>query len=327
MNKFSNQIVESDSSLEIRAAWLAYVGGYTQEQIAERLGVSRVKVHRLIAAATEHGVVKFSVEGAPAACIALEDGLSKAFGLERCVVVPNLDPPSSSEAEITALGAAASKFIARELESGRYRNVGVGHGRTLAAVVGKLPRLTLPETRFFSLLGSLTRRSAANPFDVISQLAQRTESECFFLPVPFMADSPEDAEVLRLQRGVSEALEMARACELCVVGIGDLEASTHLLKSGSVTEEELNALHRLGAVGELAGRFIDADGRLVDGPMNRRAVGVHLEDLRGRKVLAVAGGLRKSKAIRAALRTGVITSLIVDEETAAEVLHPKAADR
>ena len=113
---------------------------------------------------------------------------------------------------------------------------------------------------------------------------------------------------------------MVRGCGLCVVGIGELGAQPHLLRNQSITASELARLQADGAVGEIAGRFVRADGRLVDGEMNLRAVGCDLDDLRGREVLAVAGGLAKADAIRAVLRTGVVTALITDEATAAEVL-------
>jgi DNA-binding transcriptional regulator LsrR (DeoR family) len=315
--------MDSEQSLSIRAAWLAYVGGCTQEQIAERLGISRIKAQRLIAAATQNGLVKFFVEGVPAECMALEDGLMKAFGLKRCVVVPTVDADEGLDdaaGEIPALAVAGARWLARALESGEIRHIGIGHGRTLAAMVERLPAGKRPDLHFISLLGSLTRRSSANPFDVIAKLAERTGGECYFLPVPFIADSRADAEVLRAQRGVQHVLGMVRECQLCVVGIGDLGANTHLVRSQSVTHAEWQALVDGGAVGEIAGSFVNAAGQLVPCEMNERALGVSLDDLRGRDVLAVAGGKYKADAISAVLRTGVVTALIVDEATAQTVL-------
>ncbi|NDY92919.1 sugar-binding transcriptional regulator [Ideonella livida] len=322
--------MDSEHSLSIRAAWLAYVGGYTQEQIAERLGVSRIKAQRLVAAAMQNGLVKFWVEGVPAECMALEDELMKTFGLKRAVVVPNTrdeDDGDEPGSEMAALAVAGARYLVRELEAGQLRAVGVGHGRTLAALVDRLPKLSLPDMRFVSLLGSLTRSSAANPFDVIARLAERTGGECFFLPVPFIADSQADAEVLRAQRGVQQVFGLIRDCQLCVVGVGDLGPNAHLQRTHSVTAAERQALIDAGAVGEVAGRFVTAEGRMVDSEMNGRAVGASLEDLRGREVLAVAGGTYKAGAIRAVLRSGVLTALIVDEATARQVLRPEVSAR
>ncbi|MCW8164903.1 sugar-binding transcriptional regulator [Verminephrobacter aporrectodeae subsp. tuberculatae] len=318
--------VDAEQSLAIRAAWLAYVGGHTQEEIAERLGITRVKVQRLVASAMKNGLVKFFVEGVPAECLALEDELMQRFGLDRCVVVPDVDdgtqPPEST---IASLASAAARYLHRLLGSGTLQRVGIGQGRTLAAMVERLPSLQLPGARFVSLLGSLTRRSSANPFDVIAKLAERTGGECYFMPVPFIADSVADAEVLRAQRGVQDVFRLARECQLCVVGIADLTPATHLLRSQSLTPAELKSIRAAGAVGELAGRFIAADGSLIAHEMNARAVGVGLDELRGRPVLAVAGGKYKAESIRAVLRTGVLTALIVDEATAKAVLRTRGS--
>ena len=319
--------MDTEKSNSIRAAWLAYVGGYTQEQIAERLGISRVKVQRLIASATQCGLVKFFVEGVPAECIALENELIARFALKRCVVVPNIDDPEADDADgqggsIAALGVAAARYLSRQLDSTEVRCIGIGHGRTLAAMVERLPITNRPGVRFVSLLGSLTRRSAANPYDVIAKLAERTGGECYFLPVPFIADSGQAADVLRAQRGVQHVMSMFQDCELCVVGIGDLGPQTQLVGRRSVTDAELRTLIKVGAVGEIAGRFVAADGSAVQSEMNERAVGVSLDDLRGRDVLAVAGGKYKAEAIRAVLKSGVVTALIVDEATAHAVLEP-----
>lgn len=320
--------MDPELSLSIRAAWLAYVGGHTQEQIAERLGVSRVKVQRLIASAMQSGLIKFFVEGVPAECMALEDKLVEAFGLKRCVVVPTTqaDLDDATDA-IPALAVAAARQLTRVLDAGEVRTIGVGHGRTLAAMVERMPAANRRDTRFISLLGSLTRRSAANPFDLIAKLAERTGGECYFMPVPFLADSRADAQVLRAQRGVQHVLELVRECQLCVVGVGDLGPDTHLLRTQSVTAKELAALRKAGAVGELAGCFVASNGEPVKCEMNERAVGASLDDLRGRDVLAVAGGTYKAEAICAVLNTGLITELIVDEATAQLCLRHQAGQR
>ena len=320
--------MDPELSLSIRAAWLAYVGGHTQEQIAERLGVSRVKVQRLIASAMQSGLIKFFVEGVPAECMALEDKLVEAFGLKRCVVVPTTqaDLDDATDA-IPALAVAAARQLTRVLDAGEVRTIGVGHGRTLAAMVERMPAANRKDTRFISLLGSLTRRSAANPFDLIAKLAERTGGECYFMPVPFLADSRADAQVLRAQRGVQHVLELVRECQLCVVGVGDLGPDTHLLRTQSVTAKELAGLRKGGAVGGLAGCFVASNGEPVKCEMNERAVGASLDDLRGRDVLAVAGGTYKAEAICAVLNTGLITELIVDEATAQLCLRHQAGQR
>lgn len=307
--------------LATKAAWLSYVGGLTQEEIAARLRVSRVKVTRLIAAAQRAGLVHVFVEGPAAECVELEDRLRGAFGLASCTVAPRAD---DGPLPLRTLGAAGAHFLHRVLEQGGAGSdgngggvvVGVGHGRTLAAVAERLPRQPRPGARFVSLLGSLTRRAAANPFDVIHKLAEITGGEGYFMPAPFFADSLESKRVLMAQKSLRDVMALADEARLVMVGIGEIGPHAHLVESGMVTEAELREAERAGAAGEVLGQFLDAEGRPVDAEVNQRAVAVPLDGLRGRDVIAVAGGRGKAPAIAAVLRTGIVSGLITDEGTA-----------
>ena len=303
-------------SLATRAAWLSYVGNHTQEEIAGRLGVSRVKVNRLIGQAVRAGLVHVFVEGSAAECLALEEQIAGRWGLEFCTVAPAVD---EGALPLATLAGAGGHWLHRVLETGRVSLIGVGHGRTLAAVVANLPRQSRPEVRFVSLLGSLTRHSAANPFDVIHRLTEITGAESYFMPAPFFADSGEDKAVLLAQRSLESVFALARRAELVVVGLGEVGPHSHLLTSGMITAEEYAEVAAAGAVGEMLGRFLDARGRPVAAAINDRALALPLEDLPGRQVVAIAGGRDKVRAIAAVLESGLLTGLITDETTAREL--------
>jgi DNA-binding transcriptional regulator LsrR (DeoR family) len=128
-----------------------------------------------------------------------------------------------------------------------------------------------------SLLGSLTRHAAANPFDVIHSLTEITGAESYFVPAPFFADSLEDKHVLLAQKSLKDVFALARAAALHVVGIGEVGPRAHLLSTGMITNEEFRELERAGAVGEVLGRFVDAAGRPVKAGINERAVAIRLE--------------------------------------------------
>lgn len=305
--------IDIEASLAARAAWLSYVGGLTQEEIADRLSVSRIKANRLIALAQRRGIVRVFVEGAPAECVALEDRLATLYRLEFCTVVPEI---GDSVLPLQALGMAGARFLYDTIERGEARLIGVGHGRTLASVVEHLPRLTRDGLQFVSLLGSLTRHAAANPFDVIYRLVERTRAESYFMPVPFFVDSVEAKTVLMAQQSVRDVFDLARRAELSMVGIGQIASGAHLIEAGMITAGELEEARAAGAVGEVLGQFLDAAGEAVAAEVNARAIGLKIDDLRGRKVVAVAGGHGKARAIDAVLNSRVITGLITDEATA-----------
>lgn len=314
----SNDRFDIEMGLASRAAWLSYVGGYTQEDIAGRLNVSRVKVNRLIALAHRQGLIRVFVEGTAAECVALEDRIARAYGLGFCLVAPDF---GEVDLPLSALAAAGAHYLLGVLEQPRIGIVGIGHGRTLAAVVDRLPRLPRADLTFVSLLGSLTRSAAANPFDVIHRLAGKVGGESYFLPVPFFADSVEDKAVLAAQRSVSRVFELAREADLVVVGIGELSAQAHLLETGMITKAEFDALGRAGAVGEVLGHFFDQSGRSVEADVNRRALGLEPADLAGKEVVAIAGGRGKARAIAAVLQRGLLTGLVTDEATARRLVE------
>ncbi len=304
---------EIDESLAIRAAWLHYAGGLTQAEVAERIGVSPVKAHRLVNWAAQNGAVKVSVVGEIADCVRLEVEIAGRFGLKGCEVVPDLGEVGLP---LRALGAAGAAFLQREIAQRPGGVIGVGHGRTLAAAVEQMPPFDPQGTRFVSLLGGLARNYAANPHDVMHRLAGRSGAEAYVLPLPFFANSSADREVLLAQPGVREVFDMGARADLMLIGIGTTEPDAQLVASRMIRAEEIAEVTRGGAVGEMLGHFLDAQGRPVATGLSERTVAPPLAVLRDRRVVALAGGPDKVAAIAAVLRGGWLDGLITDEATA-----------
>jgi len=309
---------EDSDSLSVRAAWLHYAGGLTQADVAKRLGITSVKAHRLITRANQLGAVKVIIDGDIADCVALESELSHRFGLEYCEVVPDL---AEGPLPLRALGVAGARFLQREIESGHNKVIGVGHGRTLAAVATQMPRTEVKGVRFVSLLGGLTRKYAANPHDVIHRLAEKTGAEAFFMPVPFFANTVQDREVLLAQRGVSEVIDLAESADLKFVGIGTAEPEASLVSTGMIEPEEIREVKSLGGVGEMLGHFFDAEGQRVETGLTARTISAGLGGPEDSRIVAVAGGIEKTWAIRSVLMSGCLSGLITDECTAHALAH------
>ena len=311
----SSRDIEHSSA--IRAAWLHYVGGLRQAEVAKRLGVPSVKAHRLIQRAVSEGAVKVSIEGEIVECIELEQRLCEHYDLSTCEVAPDLEEDGLP---LRTLGAAGADWLRRWIENGEEQTIGISHGRTLSAAVQAMPRLSVPDQRFVSLLGGLTRNFAANPHDVMHLLAEKTGAQAYVMPVPFFANSVEDREVLLAQRGVSEVLQIAEAAPLKLVGIGSADYSAQLVVAGLIEADEIAAISKEGGVGEMLGHFFDRDGNELDTPLTNRTIAVSLTDGREDRIIAIAGGPEKIDAIRAVLNSGRISGLITDERTAKALL-------
>ena len=292
---------------------------YSTSEVGECLSVAHrivVMARGKISAEFGPGVTKEKIMAASGE-VDLEYQLSNAYGLNFCHVVADLE----DETPLNALGAAGAAFLGREIGQGTKRLVGVGYGRTLKALVDVLPEQANSNLQLVSLMGSLTRRSSANPHEVIDRLAHRTGAQAFVMPVPFMANTAADRSVLLEQQAVAEAFALAGECDLMLVGIGATDGGASLVSGGMIEPADMDAIRRLGAVGEVLGHFFDIGGRAVETELSRRIVTLPVDRLRNRRIVAVAGGAAKVEAIRAVLASGLLNGLLTDESTARAIVE------
>jgi DNA-binding transcriptional regulator LsrR (DeoR family) len=312
--------LDEEAALAARAAWLHFAGGKTQGEVAELLGVQSTKAHRLIARARNEGLIRVFVEGPIAGCIEFEEQLKSRFGLQHCEVVPNID---DGPLPLRTLGTAGARYLCNLVESRRYDLIGIGHGRTLAAAADLMASVGAGQTRFVSLLGGLTRRFAASPFDVIHRLAERTGAEAYVMPVPFFANTAKDRAVLEAQYGVSDVIAMARKAEIYIAGIGEVDRASFIASAGMVDDEDVDAVVKTGAVAEILGQFFAASGSHLPNSLSDRALAPRIADLKSHRIVALAGGSAKTEAIRAILTSGLLFGLITDEATARRLVTAK----
>ncbi|RMH45985.1 MAG: sugar-binding transcriptional regulator [Alphaproteobacteria bacterium] len=304
-----------EAELMARAAWLHFVGGLTQGEVARRLMVPVTRAHRYIARAQAEGLVRVTVDVQSAECLELETEIARRHGLAGCRVAMEL--PEPGPLPLRALGAAGADYLRRLARARPHRVIGIGHGRTIAAAVNALGRVDMTGMRVVSMLGGLTRSFAANPYDVIHSLARRGAADAYMLPAPMFADSADDKQVMLAQRGIAQIMALIAQATLAILGIGCIEPG----ESGPGVEalaspEAARALLARGARAEILGQFIDADGRVMDAESDARVMAPPLESLRGKTLVAIAGGPGKVAAIAAALRSGLLRELITDEATA-----------
>ncbi|MBZ5759378.1 MULTISPECIES: sugar-binding transcriptional regulator [Rhizobium] len=313
---------DNEDSLAVRAAWLHYAAGLTQSEVANRLGITSVKAHRLIARANQNGAVKVTIEGDIAECVTLERRLESDYGLTYAEVVPDLHEQGLP---LKALGMAGAGFLQREIENFHGGVIGIGHGRTLAAAVKEMARLDAGRVRFVSLLGGVTRNYAANPHDVMHRLTEKTGAAAYVMPIPLFANTVEDREVLLSQRGVREIFELAAGADPMIVGIGTVEPDAQLVASHMIEAAEIAEVRELGGVGEVLGHFFDKTGKAVETSLSARTLSPGLDAMKGRRIVAIAGGKNKVGAIAAVMKSGLLSGLITDERTAQALLRDDLA--
>lgn len=300
----------------VRAAWLYYVEGLTQEQIARAMNVSRAKVIRLLAAARESGIVRIRIDGAGSEQIALERRLMGELRLKEAVVAPSPVDPAATAAVV---GEAAGAYMADRIRDGM--SIGVGWGQTLSMSLKAIGTQAHDRLSVVSLLGGMTHSRAINPSAVARRMADAFGADCYQLTAPVFVTDERTRSALWAEPGLHELLERARAVELALVSVGDLAADATLFREGLLPASELASLRAAGAVGDVLCQFVDREGRVVDHPVSRRVIAVGLDDLRRvPTIIIAAGGERKVAAIRAALKATGAGVLITDEAAARALL-------
>ncbi|WP_129140620.1 sugar-binding transcriptional regulator [Modicisalibacter coralii] len=306
-----------------RAAWLSYVGGRTQDEIAGQLGVSRPGVQRLLALARQEGLVKVHIDHPLAGCMAMGEALVTRFGLSFCDVVPS--DPAPHDNGLAFLALAGAERLSRYIDRSEPLTLSLGTGRVVRATVEALSRTERPQHRFVSLVGNVARDGSANRYDGVMVLADKTGAERFLLPAPVVAASVAEKDALLAQHLVQAVSAVAMEAEAGFIGIGRIDPQATLFQDHFISEAELRELLDAGAVGELLGWPMNAAGELVECPLTRRITSLPLRRLAGQTLVGLAGGRDKGPAILAALRGGWLKGLVTDEAAARYIVEQAEA--
>jgi DNA-binding transcriptional regulator LsrR (DeoR family) len=314
-----------DLYLLSKVSSLYYLRDQTQQEIADRLRISRPTVSRLLAEAQEQGIVQITVAPPRGLHTELESELEERYGLGEALVVA-VEPRQPADFLRRQLGAAASAYLTRTLQPGEA--VGLAWGSTLHAMVDAMAPFPSTDVRVVQTLGGVGRpQDQEYAADVVRRLARLLGATPVPLPAPGIVASRRVRDALRDEPHLQEALRQLDALDTVYVGVGSLQSNRVLADADSVPAGVRAELAAAGAVGDVALRFFDADGAPVRSALDDRLLGITLDQMRRRSaVVAVAGGPGKVDAIVSALRTEILHVLVTDQLTA-QALAERAGGR
>jgi DNA-binding transcriptional regulator LsrR (DeoR family) len=301
----------------VRIAWLYYIEELTQQQIADRLHLPRVKVTRLLKEARDEGIVEFHI-AKPTAHLKLERNLRQHFDLKDAWIIPT---PLQRERLRPALGEAAAEYLKPRFQPGLV--VGLGMGRTLAEIPGSIEPHAQSECVFVEMVGGAGGSELGfDTYNVSWRLAERCGGVAEHVFTPVVVDSAQAREALLQDPQITATLERAARCDVALVGIGGTGEDMLLFHLGHCDDDTVRDLRARGAVGDILGHFFDRDGRPVACEVDQRIIALSLDQLRAMPtVVAVAGGSEKTEAVLGALRGAYANVLVTDAETAQTVLE------
>ncbi|MDR3495996.1 MAG: sugar-binding transcriptional regulator, partial [Ancalomicrobiaceae bacterium] len=301
------------------ACWLYYEDGLTQSEVADAMGVSRATVNTYLAEARDRGIINIALEPSRLAALTIADDLKRHFGLLDCLVVPS----DESRPLIDRLGTAGALAMRTILQSGD--RLAVAWGRTVMAVAERLaasPLQSLTDMTVVQATGSMPPTITCTPDLCTAAFGRALLARCVNIAAPAIVGSPDLVGYLMDEPLIASAFAALANVNRIIFGISSLRSNSTIHASGFFESVSLQHYLARGAVGVLAGRFIDERGAAVEGPLDARTIGIQLDVLASiRTRIAVAGGFDKVPAILALLRGGFANVLITDAATGRGILN------
>ncbi|MEY9168595.1 DNA-binding transcriptional regulator LsrR (DeoR family) [Sinorhizobium fredii] len=305
--------------LMIRAAWLYHVEGLTQAEIGERMNLTRRRINELLAAALEEGVVRISFSSPLAENVELESRLRNRFGLEDAVVVPTPVDPRQLH---SVIGRGAAGYLDRLIQSRKPASIGVGWGATLRETVLHMTPASEPQIDVRSMMGGLTHGSQINTFEIVRGFAQILKAQCHYFVAPIYAESPQSRDAIIAQSVFRKIFRQTCDVDVSYLSAGDMSQQSLQVRFGLPQGTNVTDLIAVGAVGDLLGCYLDAEGNPIDHPINSQVLSPELDEYRQIPCRIVAsGGLHKHAILLALARARLATIIITDAESAKAMLQ------
>ena len=305
----------SEVVLAARVAQQYYLEGVSKVDIADRLGISRFRVARLLDSARDAGMVRIEI-GLPGGSLdaALSAELCSAFGLRHAFV---FNFPDDEQALLRQrLGEAVGQALMDLITPGDV--LGMSWSRVLSGLAAALTQI--PPCPIVQLTGAVPPPDGRDLLDLVRSVARVGGGPAHVFYAPMLLDDAQTAAAIRRQGDIAEAFALVPSVTIALVAIGAWAPGLSTIYD-AITPAERDALAAMGVCAELAGVFIDEDGRPVATPLDSRMIvtpGAALERIPF--VLSVAYDVAKGPAVCAAIRGGLVHGLVTHASLARALL-------
>jgi deoxyribonucleoside regulator len=298
----------------IEVAKLYYQMDLSQQKIAEKLGISRPSVSRMLQQAKEQGIVEIKIFDQSEGNEKLANSVKGKFNLKHCIVIPV--PEYNQEIIKMELGKAAASYLGEIVQDGDI--IGTTWGTTLYEVASHVKLKNVKGVSVVQLNGGVSY-SETNTYasEILHFLSTAFNTFPHFLPLPALVDHPVVANAIISDRHIKRVLDLGKQCDIALYTVGELTKESTLFKAGYFSSEDFDHLKEQKAVGDICSRIIDIEGNICNKELDEKTIGIHLSDLRKKPYsILIAGGIEKVDAIVGALKGQFSNVLITDQHTA-----------
>lgn len=297
-------------------AWLYYIKGLTQGEVGARKSMSRPTVINYLKLAKERGIVSIKLAPEHLRINELSSVLSETFQVDQVHVVPSTD---ADPKEMTrAVSEVAAHVLPQLLEEGDQ--LGVSWGETISYLAEMVPNWPIRDLTVRQLIGSMANPLIPTSESCTTEIARRLSGYCINMNAPAVCSNVALAKALKQEPIISEQLASLSLCNKTVFSLSPCTPDTHVVHFKVASKASMAAYRKRGAVCNIVGRFLDADGNPVRGELDERLFTVELAELRTMEGLLVVSGTHKAQAALAALRGGYVNNMVLDDGLANAIL-------
>jgi DNA-binding transcriptional regulator LsrR (DeoR family) len=310
----------NSETLIYKIARLYYEKNLTQQEIANRYGISRIKVSRLLARAVSEKIVQIRITEPENPFSEQEHLLEEKYQLDEVIIA---DARSEDDKEITeSIGIAGASYISEKLQGDEI--IGITWGRSLNSLINHLPSIHYPDLKVVQMLGGLGQPEAEfHGAELTRRMAQAFGTRPRLIHSPAILKNSSLCDELKNDDQVKDTLHLAARADIALVGIGVFDDNAPIIKNKNILPgPDIMKLKELKAAGDISLRFFNGDGSFIQTDLDNRIVGLSKDEILGiPKRIGVAGGKSKHNAVKAAIAGKLINVLITDQQTAINLIE------
>lgn len=302
-----------------RVANLYFKEDMKQEIIAKKLGISRPNISRLLNEAKKKGIVEIKINyesSDDSYKRELAECVEKKFDLHEAILVQNL--PTEEETKNSVSDIASSFFDDRVT---RNSIVGVTAGTTLEMMAKKI-REKKKDVSIVTLIGSVNyQHTTFLSHEIARLISSNIDGKSFLLTVPALLSSKEMVQNFISQPGIEDTLNLFKKIKWGFLGVGAINPEhpfLHMFEKSDLEKIKSEAVGNIGTI------FYNSMGEIVCKDITEKTFGIKTDQLMSIPYrVGIASGKKKIKAISGAVKSRLLNILIIDIESAKNLLNQK----
>lgn len=300
------------------ATWY-YQYGWTQAQIAQKIGISRSIISKKLQDAKELGIVEIFIKDETAYTVELEQQLEQKYGLEEVIVVATHNLGEEEAANLVAKKAAysLSKRIAR------VNKLGISWGKTLRRFANEYPYFTHKELTIVPLIGGMGSGDVdLHSNQICYDLKRKMQCDCKYLYAPALVDDTNMKDDLSKNKYIKEVIDEGKKVDMAIIAVSSPYANSTMREIGYITDKDIEEMRYYDVVGDSNSHFYVEDGSEAKCPLNERVIGLNLDELRNIPLVAtIVTGTSKEQALISALKSNLINIMVINDKMAEHILN------